>query len=115
MFIEDALGLGSAKPRPIGVGLADRLRFLGTLPESPQIDDFPHARLPQQKSRASSQEGLSGRIGPWPAPSSFKIPVDRASITSKINTLRDSAMIWCIMSYGADDRRPFSVFRRYDP
>jgi hypothetical protein len=51
LLIQNALGFGSAKPRPIGFGLLFRPMSLGALLESLQVDYIRHANLRHATSR----------------------------------------------------------------
>jgi hypothetical protein len=44
-LVENTFGFGSAKPRPVGLGLFGRLLSLAALLKSFQVDHIPHARL----------------------------------------------------------------------
>jgi hypothetical protein len=61
-LVELALGLGSSKPRAIGLGLAAGLFALNALPEPLEINYFPHIRIPVRRKSERDDNLRKARV-----------------------------------------------------
>jgi hypothetical protein len=66
LLVQNAFGFGSAKSRPIGLGLLFRLLSFGAFLETLQIDHIPHASLHHPTSRDATCRRRPGRSERYP-------------------------------------------------
>ena len=62
LLVELALGLGSAEPRAIALGLAAGLFALDALLEPLEIDYFPHTRIPVIRKIGERRQSREVRV-----------------------------------------------------